>query len=62
MTVRCRVGNSYIGIEPCLKSGGLDTELELRNGDDYRMYKVYDVQSLGQKNDADLQINLRSKF
>lgn len=62
MTIRCRIGNQHIGIEPCLRSEGVDTELELRNGSDYRMFKVYDVQSLGSRTDEGTEVNLRAKF
>ena len=62
MTLRCRVGNDHIGLEPCLRSDGVNTELELRNGGDYRMYKVHDVQSLGSHNPGGLEVNLRAKF
>lgn len=62
MTLRCRVGNNHIGIEPCLRHNGIDTELELRNGSDYHMYKVFDVQGLGDRGDSGTEVNLRSRF
>ncbi|MBL8347630.1 MAG: hypothetical protein JNN03_19495 [Rubrivivax sp.] len=62
MTLRCRIGNQHIGIEPCLHSDGVGTELELRNGADYRMYKVHDVQTLGSRAQEGTEVNLRAKF
>lgn len=62
LTLRCRIGTSSIGLEPCLREDSVDTELELRNGDDYRMYKIYDVQTLGRRTDDGVEVDLRQKF
>lgn len=60
--LRCRIGTQTVNLLACLTDGGVDTEVELRNGSDYRMYKVHDAQSLGNWSNDGVTINLRSAF
>lgn len=60
--VRCRIGDQTVNLMACMTEGGLETEIELRNGADYRMYKVHDVQSLGRWSGEGVAIDLRAGF
>lgn len=60
--LRCRIGTQTINLITCLTDGGVDTEIELRNGSDYRMYKFHEAQSLGNWSNDGVAINLRPAF
>lgn len=60
--ISCAIGNSGGQVHPCLWSGSTNTQLELRNGADYRMYAVHDVDQAGRSTGAGLEIDLRSRF
>ncbi|MCI0557335.1 MAG: hypothetical protein MN733_02490 [Nitrososphaera sp.] len=60
----CGMGDNHLNILGCFsnRSSG-DTELELKNGDEYGLYKVYNIRSLGQETQQDgLIINLKAPF
>lgn len=60
--LRCRIGTQTVNLMACLMDGGVDTEIELRNGSDYRMYKAHEAQSLGRWSDDGVAISLRPAF
>jgi hypothetical protein len=39
-----------------------NTELEIRSGDDYRLYKIYDINKAGEESTAGLKIDLKKNF
>lgn len=60
--LRCRIGTQTVNLIACMNDGGVDTEIELRNGSEYRMYKVHEAQTLGRWSDDGVAINLRPAF
>ena len=54
----------HINIVACFAKSkyGAPTELEIRNGQDNRMFKPYNVSQAGSENSSGLVINLRSRF
>jgi hypothetical protein len=60
--ITCTVGQSGAPIQACLSDGGLTTEFELRNGDDYRMYRIHDVAQAGRQGSGTFEIDLRRSF
>ena len=64
-TLTCGMGGSdHINIFGCFAGGssGVDTELEITNGQNYQMYKVYNLGQAGNEYNTGLEINLRDSF
>jgi hypothetical protein len=60
--ITCTVGQTGAPIQACMSDDGLTTELELRNGGDYRMYKIHDVAQAGRQGSGTFEIDLRRSF
>ena len=63
VTLTCGVNGRHINSMGCF-SGGRDsakTELELRNGGEYRLYQIQNIRSLGEESPGGLQFDLREK-
>ncbi len=58
----CSVGQQKTSLQACMSSGSVDTEIELRNGSDYRMYKIHDVASMGRWTGSEMLVDLRRNF
>lgn len=58
----CAVGQQKTALQACMSSGSVDTEIELRNGNDYRMYKMHDVSSMGRSVGNEMIVDLRRNF
>ena len=64
-TLTCGMGGGdHINIFGCFAGGsnGADTELEITNGQNYQMYKVYNLGQAGNEYKTGLEINLRDSF
>jgi hypothetical protein len=64
-TLTCGMsGSDHINIVACFVGGtyGVDTELEVRNGDAYQLYKPYNLNQAGTEYYSGLEINLRENF
>jgi hypothetical protein len=64
-TLTCGMGGGdHINIFGCFAGGsnGVDTELEITNGQNYQMYKVYNLGQAGNEYSTGLEINLRDSF
>lgn len=64
-TLTCGMsGGGHINISACFVGGkyGAETELEIRNGQDYQMYKAYNLRQAGSEYASGLEINLRNRF
>ena len=64
-TLTCGMGGGdHINIFGCFAGGsnGADTELEITNGQNYQMYKVYNLGQAGNEYNTGLEINLRESF
>jgi fructose-specific phosphotransferase system component IIB len=57
-------GGDHISIVACFSGGssGVDTELEITNGQNYQMYKIYNLRSAGSEYQSGFEINLRNSF
>ena len=58
-------GGDHINIVACFVgsgSYGVDTELEITNGQNYQMYKPYSLSQAGSEYYNGLEINLRNNF
>jgi RNA polymerase subunit RPABC4/transcription elongation factor Spt4 len=56
-------GFENINVLGCFtESHGIETELELKNGNEYGLYKVYQINSLGRTTDRGLEIKLHNHF
>ena len=57
-------GGDHINIFGCFVGGkyGVDTELEITNGQNYQMYKVYNLGQAGNEYRTGLEINLKESF
>ncbi len=60
--ISCMVGTQKTRIQACMSSRGLQTEIELKNGSEYRMYKMFEVENIGSWNGEELVVDLRSNF
>lgn len=64
-TILCSFsGQNYI-TQACFSGSGkygADTELEIRNGSNYKLYKPYELHQLGNTSGSGLQIPLRNRF
>jgi hypothetical protein len=58
----CTIQNNVVPLQACMSKNGVETEVELRNGSDYHLYKVYDVSSLGSWGNRGVEIDLRRHF
>jgi len=64
-TLTCGMGGGdHINIAACFVGGtyGVDTELEITNGQNYQMYKPYNLSQAGSEYTSGLEINLRDSF
>jgi hypothetical protein len=53
---------NHINVLACFSGRHVGTELELRNGDQYGLYKVYEISKLGTETRDGLRIDLRRNF
>lgn len=60
--ITCSIGQTGAPIQACMSQDGVTTELELRNGDDYRMYKIHDVAQAGRQVAGGFEIDLRRSY
>lgn len=60
--VSCGMYGNHINVLACFTGRHVGTELELRNGDQYGLYKVYEISQLGNETSEGLRINLRRNF
>lgn len=60
----CGLQGAHTAIEACFIGGraAVETTLEITNGDEYRMYAVYELQQAGQERRDGLNVNLRRNF
>jgi hypothetical protein len=58
----CSISDQKTNVQACLSNSGVETEVELRNGNEYRMYKIYDINQIGNWDGSDMQIDLRKNF
>jgi hypothetical protein len=58
----CSISGQKTNVQACLSSSGIETEVELRNGSEYRMYKIHDINQIGNWDGNDLRIDLRKNF
>ncbi len=64
-TLSCGMGGSdHINIVACFVGGtyGVDTDLEIRNGQDYQLYKPYNLRQAGSEYFDRFEINLKDSF
>ncbi len=59
--ITCGFRGQHMNVLACF-AGRVGTELELRNGPRYGLYKVHEIGSLGQETREGLRINLQKKF
>jgi hypothetical protein len=59
--VSCTVNGMHTNVLACF-GGSPGTELELTNGQEYGLYKVYQLLSLGTETQQGFRINLRRNF
>jgi hypothetical protein len=60
--ISCMVGTQKTRIQACMSSRSVQTEIELKNGSEYRMYKMFEVENIGHWNGEELVVDLRSSF
>lgn len=58
----CSIAQQKAPLQACMSSGSVDTEIELKNGSDYRMYKIHDVASMGRWTGEEMIVDLRRSF
>jgi len=61
----CGMGNRHINVRACFvaqKSFSVDTELKLRNGEQFGLYKAYNIDSVGKERSDGFYIDLREHF
>jgi len=59
--VTCSIYSRHTSIYPCF-SGDVDTEIELRNGNQYGLYKSYQFNSIGKDTSEGFVIDLRRNY
>ena len=59
--ISCTINGQHTTIYACF-GGDVDTEIELKNGSQYGLYKSYQFQSLGRETREGFAIDLRSSF
>ena len=57
----CEINGNNINIQACF-SGDVSTEVELRNGEAYGLYKSYQIPNLGKETQDGLVIDLENNF
>ena len=57
----CGINGNNINIQACF-SGDVSTEVELRNGEAYGLYKSYQIPNLGKETQDGLVIDLENNF
>jgi hypothetical protein len=60
--ISCMVGTQKTRVQACMSSRSVQTEIELKNGSEYRMYKMFEVENIGNWNGEELVVDLRSNF
>jgi len=60
--VSCGMQGNHINVLACFSGRHVGTELELKNGDQYGLYKVYEISRLGNETREGLRIDLRRNF
>lgn len=60
--ISCMVGTQKTRIQACMSSRSVQTEIELKNGSEYRMYKMFEIENIGNWDGEDLVVDLRSHF
>ncbi|MBM3626343.1 MAG: hypothetical protein FJX21_00845 [Alphaproteobacteria bacterium] len=58
----CSVAQQRTSLQACLYSGSIQTEVEIRNGGDHRVFKIHDVAQMGAWNGSALVVDLRRSF
>ena len=58
----CSVAQQRTPLQACLYSGSIQTEVEIRNGTDHRVYKIYDITEMGAWNGSAMVVDLRRNF
>lgn len=61
-TISCMIGMQKTSLQACMSSKSIQTEIELKNGSVYRMYKMFDVTDIGDWNGQEMVVDLRSNF
>lgn len=59
--ITCEINGSNFSAFGCF-DGKVQTQLELRNGNDYNLYQAYQLNQIGQQKSSGLVINLKSSF
>ena len=59
--ISCGMNGQHINILACF-GGDVQTEIELANGSNYGLYKIYQISNLGQQTREGMVINLRKSF
>jgi hypothetical protein len=60
--ISCMVGTQKTRVQACMSSRSVQTEIELKNGSEYRMYKMFEIENIGNWNGEELVVDLRSNF
>lgn len=60
--VTCTSGGTDVAIQACMMGDSWTTQIELRNGDDYKMFQIQDIDQSGYSRNDGLEIDLRSRF
>lgn len=61
--ISCSMGeSSLVNLNACFVSKYNKTELEIQNGNDYKMYTIQNLQSAGQMTEQGLEVPLRKTF
>lgn len=58
----CGLSGRHMLLLACFSSSALSTEIELRNGEAYGLYKPYEIQRLGVETERGFNINLKNNF
>jgi hypothetical protein len=62
-TITCGMGpNEHLNIHVCFAGSGSPTEIELKNGDKYGLYKVHTLNQIGREDYEGLKIKLENNF
>ena len=54
--------NEHLNIHVCFAGSGAPTEIELKNGDKYGLYKVHSLNQIGQQDYEGFKIKLENNF
>jgi hypothetical protein len=58
----CGLSGRHMLLLACFSSSSLSTELELRNGEAYGLYKPFEIQRLGHETERGFNIDLKNNF